>query len=163
MQSTQTPTARPSTTTVYVSASPTSSAVTSGTTGIAAFSCNSTVAGSTYTTSGTTFTEQCYTDYANGGPVWNSTTTSASTTENFTNIGQFTVYTFEDCMQQCAQWNDQIQQGSSTKQCVSVSYSANLTATVASLAGNCFIKPARGAPTTSGSLWASAYIAALSG
>jgi hypothetical protein len=151
------------TTTITVNPSATATAVTSGTTGIAAFTCNSTVADSDYTTSDTTFTEECYCDYVNGGAVWNSTTNSASKTETFSNIGQFTVYSFEDCMGQCARWNDQLQPGGDTKQCVSVSYCANLTDVVGSLAGNCFLKPARGVPYASGNmgLWASAYIADL--
>ncbi|KAF2716356.1 hypothetical protein K431DRAFT_19646 [Polychaeton citri CBS 116435] len=111
---------------------------TSGTTGIAAFACNSSSISSTYTTSDdTVFMEECYTDYASGSPTWNSTSSEIA------NLGRATVYSFRACMQACDDYNNNVDPEDT--QCMAVSYNANLTYAVQAYGGNCVFKNTRGA------------------
>ena len=131
-------------TTYSTPSSTTAGPVTTGATGIAAFDCNSTISSDTYTTpSGSTFREECYTNYAYY--VWNSTTNSSSTTTEIKVITITTVYSFESCMKACAQNND-ARSATDDQTCRAVTYYASLTATVAAgTAGNCWLKDAGGA------------------
>ena len=135
--------------------------MTSGTTGIAAFSCNST-ANSQYTSNVTSspvsFAEVCYTDFLTGKPTWNAT----SGIDIVSGVASpATVYTFEACMDECAEFNSKLT-GKATP-CLAVTYKANLTENVQDFGGNCFLKNARGAGYNGDtdvdySLVASAYI-----
>ena len=142
--------------TTTATSSATSSAVTSGTTGITAFSCNSTVASSTYTTpSGEAFQEDCFTDYPGGFKKYNATSDNDLTKD----IKAVLVYTFQDCMDNCADYNKQ--QGGTP--CQAITYNADLDIIYPSNGANCFLKDARGMrvnsnPTMNYTLMASAYL-----
>ena len=112
--------------------SATQSAVTSGTTGIADFTCTDNAGHQTYTTaSGAKFIEECYADYG-----------------NVDGISAYTVYTFQSCMNQCVIYNAHARPNETL--CGAVSYSANLTQVLgtqgeaSSYGGNCFLKAGRG-------------------
>ena len=135
--------------------------VTSGTTGIAAYSCNSTT-DSLYTSNATSnpvgFRETCYTEFLDGKPIWNATSQSDIVSEVTSPV---TVYTFQKCMDECAQHNANLDRDELA--CHAVTYAANLTWSVSRLGGNCFLKNARGAgyngdPSVDYSLMASAYM-----
>lgn len=67
-----------------------------------------------------------------------------------------TVYSFEDCMKACIQYNNQ---NSGQTQCQAITYQANLTAAVAGQGGNCFLKNTQGVDVTGeGTLEASAAL-----
>jgi hypothetical protein len=53
-----------------------------------------------------------------------------------------TVYTFEDCMQQCLDYND----SDPATKCTAVTYNSNLTSIIAvgQQGGNCFLKDRKG-------------------
>lgn len=126
---TGTPTSSPTTSSTTTSTS--SAPVTSGTTGLAANSCNFTQPKTYYTSDGTPFTEYCFTDWPQGR-------TAADGTGKVTDLKYTTVYTFEDCIQQCLDYNE-----SKTKtQCMAVTYNSNLTSIIAvgRQGGNCFLK-----------------------
>jgi hypothetical protein len=122
-----------------VSASSTSTLsapVTSGTTGVAANSCNFTLPKTYYAPSGTGFTQYCFTDWPNDSPA-------ADGRGNITDLSRAIVYTFEDCMQECLDYNERLAEGRT--RCTAVTYNANLTSIVAvgRQGGNCFLKDKR--------------------
>ena len=134
------------TTTVTRTSSPTaismtSSAVTSGTTGIAAFSCNATASDSTFTTSsGASFREECYTEYKPGGQVLNGSSASSGSAV-VDDIADFTTYSFQSCIEQCTAYN---QLPDTETPCRALSYFANLSEVLPQSSGNCFLKNGRG-------------------
>jgi hypothetical protein len=129
---TGTPTSSPTTSSTTTSTS--SAPVTSGTIGLAANSCNFTQPKTYYTSDGTPFTEYCFTDWPQGRA-------SADNTGKVVDLMYTTVYTFEDCIQRCLDYN-----GSKPKtQCMAVTYNSNLTSIIAvgRQGGNCFLKNKR--------------------
>ncbi|KXT16016.1 hypothetical protein AC579_9509 [Pseudocercospora musae] len=121
--------------TASATASATSSAVTSGSTGLAEFSCNSTE--TTESESGTQYVQECYTQFQVGHPSYYSINDSV-TMKNLG--GKITVYTFQDCLDKCDEWNS----GGNNPACRAVTYYANLTAPIQMWGGNCFLKNDRG-------------------
>ncbi len=123
------------------SASPSGSAspITSGTHGVAANSCTFKDP-KTYTSGdGTQFTEYCFTDWPNGQPSANGKT-------NVTDLKVLTSYTFESCMDACADYNDGLKGADADTPCRAITYNANLTLAieVTDHAGNCWLKNAKG-------------------
>ena len=107
--------------------------------------------------------EECFVDYSGGYPVWNTTTDTPSTSETVKDLRAYTVYSFQACMDQCAQWNQG--RGLRQKTCGAVTYTANLTQALSALVirGDCWLKDARGIQydgdqTINYDLVASAYI-----
>lgn len=131
-------TTAPPTPTKSTTASTTSSAfVTSGTTGLAANSCNFTTPKTYYAPDGTGFTEYCFTD-------WPNREAAADGVGNVTDLRAATVYTFEDCMQKCLDYNESFVSGAT--RCTAITYNSNLTSIIAvgRQGGNCFLKNKRG-------------------
>ena len=127
--------------------------VTSGTTGITAFSCNVTGQNTYETSDGTKFREECYTAYKGG-------TLNSDLNANISNAGHLTVYSFESCMDSCAEFNRRFMGSSS---CQAVSYNADLTFAIPRYGDNCWLKDMRGErywgePEENYGLVASAYI-----
>lgn len=115
-----------------------SAPVTSGTVGLADNSCTST-APRTYTADdGTHFTQFCFTDWPNGGAA-------ADGRGDVEDLDRLTLYTFEDCMEACIEFNEDLD-GDSGTECAAVSYNSNLTSIIAvgKQGGNCFLKNKRG-------------------
>ena len=116
--------------------------ITNGSSGIAAYSCNTTEPSDIYTApDGTQLREECHVVYREGTLSYNNNT---STIED---ISRHTAYTFEECMDYCASRNDDLKiSNSSEAKCGAVSYNANLTFAIDKWGANCFIKTGRGAP-----------------
>nr|POE96458.1 hypothetical protein CFP56_56508 [Quercus suber] len=143
------------------SPSATSSAVTSGYTGITALTCNDT---SSYSSPyAAMFTEECQKSYIAGQPSYTSDSTLL-----VANLFGLTLYTFEACMDECAKRNLQFTYSETYPlngtRCEAVSYYADLTASVGAWRGNCFLKNVRGVAANgngpvNASLTASAYLA----
>lgn len=57
-----------------------------------------------------------------------------------TDLTYTTVYTFEDCMQECLDYND----SKPKTRCTAVTYNSNLTSIVGGQGGNCFLKDRKG-------------------
>jgi hypothetical protein len=131
--------------------SPTASFVTSGTHGLAANSCNSTDPKNYFAPDGTEFTEYCFTDWPNGGAA-------ADGQSPVQDLDTVTVYTFEDCMQQCLDFNSGLS-GNDT-QCHAVTYNSNLTSIleVGQQGGDCFLKNKRGSSQGTGSLFSACAV-----
>lgn len=129
----------PTTTSTTTTTTPTSSAVTSGSTGLAQFSCNS-----TKTTlspgHGVPYIQECYTQYQTNHPSYYSTPSHNITMTNLG--GKITVYTFQDCLDKCDEWN--FSAGGGQPACRAVTYYANLTVPIQRYGGNCFLKNDRG-------------------
>lgn len=133
------------TSTTTTTTTPTSSAVTSGSTGLAQFSCNS-----TETTlspgHGVPYTQECYTQYQTNHPSYYSTPSHNITMTNLG--GKITVYTFQDCLDKCDEWNLSAGGGDGggggQPACRAVTYYANLTVPIQRYGGNCFLKNDRG-------------------
>lgn len=107
---------------------------TSGTTGIAANSCNFT-SPQTYKGPGnTSFIEHCFTDW----PETENTPDGGVVHD----LAEVVVYTFEACMDACVSYNSNLTGGSI--KCAAVTYNANLTLALARHAGNCYLKDAKG-------------------
>jgi hypothetical protein len=129
------PSAQSSTSTRTTSAS--AVFVTSGTHGLAANSCTFT-APRTYQASGdSSFTEYCFTDWPNG-------VDAADGSGPIKDLVRTTVYTFEDCMEECVKYNSNLP--SSGTKCGAVTYNSNLTSIieVGKQGGNCFLKNKKG-------------------
>ncbi|KAF7187640.1 hypothetical protein HII31_10979 [Pseudocercospora fuligena] len=122
-------------TTASSTESATSSAVTSGSTGLAEFSCNSTE--TTESESGTQYVQECYTQFQVGHPSYYSVNDNV-TMQNLG--GKITVYTFQDCLDKCDEWNSD----GNNPACRAVTYYASLTAPIQMWGGNCFLKNDRG-------------------
>ncbi|KAF3912413.1 hypothetical protein ABW20_dc0100016 [Dactylellina cionopaga] len=122
---------------------------TSGITGLAANSCNSS-GGQNYTIGGQTFIPFCKFDFTGGSPTYDNT---GPVIDVFRQIA----YTFEECMGFCVSFNKDI--NSNDGRCHAITYNANLTFSVSTQRGNCFLKNARGVSTTSESYVASAVLA----
>lgn len=124
---------------------PTSSAVTSGSTGLAQFSCNST---ETTLSPGHSvpYIQECYTQYQTNHPSYYSTPSHNITMTNLG--GKITVYTFQDCLDKCDEWNLSAGGGDGggggQPACRAVTYYANLTVPIQRYGGNCFLKNDRG-------------------
>lgn len=141
--------------------SPTSkvSPLTSGSNGIAVYSCNDSTPHDIYSTPHSTeFREECHIVYRTGTQSYNSSI-------NVSDISKLTVYSFESCMDHCAAWNaDMLKANSSGLMCGAVSYNANLTFAVNQWNANCFLKTTRAATPYTGtqnenySLVGSAYV-----
>lgn len=117
--------------------SATSSAVTSGTTGMADNSCDFDKP-KTYTLrDGVAFVQYCYTDWPRGA----DTEDGKGKVED---LERTIVYTFEDCMRYCADYNDDLGSGDDDTKCRAVTYNSNLTSIVTNQDGNCFLKNKRG-------------------
>lgn len=127
------------TTTSTTTTTPTSSAVTSGSTGLAQFSCNST---ETTLSPGHSvpYIQECYTQYQTNHPSYYSTPSHNITMTNLG--GKITVYTFQDCLDKCDEWN--FSAGGGQPACRAVTYYANLTVPIQRYGGNCFLKNDRG-------------------
>lgn len=67
-----------------------------------------------------------------------------------------TMYTFEDCMDACEKYNDDLVTG---RRCWAVTYNSNLTSVVESQGGNCFLKDGKGINSQGSAEVASAAIA----
>lgn len=117
--------------------SSTSSAVTSGATGLAQFSCE----GQQQVTSAedVNYTQQCFTQYQNGGDDFYDRSETVQNTG-----GTCTVYTFRDCIDTRDDYN--VNRVSGDLPCKAVTYYANLTVPVSMYGGNCFLKTGRGVP-----------------
>ena len=137
------------------SASPSSTSsapVTSGTVGLADNSCTSSTP-RTYTASdGSHFTQFCFTDWPNGE-------VAADGTGKVKDLLALTLYTFEDCMDACLEYNEDLDDQDTS--CSAVSYNSNLTSIVAvgKQGGNCFLKNKRGKDHTGSAESACAAIA----
>jgi cytoskeletal protein RodZ len=118
--------------------------VTSGTHGIAANSCNST-SPKQYNIDSTEFTAYCFSDWPNGAEAADGSSTVKD-------LDALTVYTFEDCMQECLDYNQGLS-GNAT-QCKAITYNANLTSIleVGQQGGDCFLKNTNGATDGTGSV-----------
>lgn len=126
-----------STSTSSSSSSSTSSApVTSGTTGLADNSCTSNSPSTYYSSNGNlAFTKYCATDWPKGIEAFDG---DGNVSDLFYDI----VYTFEDCMDLCLDYNDALSDGDTL--CNAVTYNSNLTRSVAGQGANCFLKDKRG-------------------
>ncbi|KAM3424016.1 hypothetical protein BST61_g11431 [Cercospora zeina] len=111
--------------------------VTSGNTGITAFSCDSSeVYASPF---GSSFAQECYVSYKTNQTAYDN---SSIIVKNFAGL---TVYNFETCMDECVKRNRQLDIGNMLgERCTAVSFYANLTYSIPAWAGNCFIKNAKG-------------------
>ena len=116
----------------------------------AAFSCNDSLIDQAYlytTPSGVRFHQDCYVDYPGGQDRVDGQGTVKD-------LGQITVYSFEECMDNCAAEPD----------CGALTFNANLTLALQTFGGDCFLKNARGFGTNDDStgndypLLGSAYI-----
>ncbi|GIZ41389.1 hypothetical protein CKM354_000469500 [Cercospora kikuchii] len=133
--------------------------VTSGNTGITAFSCDSSeVYASPF---GSSFAQECYVSYKTNQTAYDN---SSIIVKNFAGL---TVYNFETCMDECVKRNRQLDIGNMLgDRCTAVSFYANLTYSIPAWAGNCFIKNAKGIgrnwdQNSNASLTASAYLVQL--
>ncbi|SPO04641.1 uncharacterized protein DNG_07326 [Cephalotrichum gorgonifer] len=118
--------------------STTSSApVTSGTVGMSANSCTFTSPKTYDSENGTPFVQFCFTDWPNGGDADDGS-------GEVTDLQRLTRYTFEDCMESCADYNSAISLGA--PKCMAVTYNSNLTRIIAEgrQGGNCFLKDKKG-------------------
>lgn len=111
--------------------------VTSGTHGMAANSCTFTAPKTYQASGGSTFTQYCFTDWPNG-------VDAADGSGPIKDLRRYTVYTFEDCMEQCLKYNKNLP--SSGTKCAAVTYNSNLTSIieVGKQGGNCFLKNKKG-------------------
>lgn len=127
--------------------------ITSGTHGLAANSCNTTTPRTGHV-SGTTFTEFCYVDWPNGTASWNGDA------RKVVDLDRTVVYSFEDCMAACVDYNDQ--KPPPKTRCWAVTYVSNLTdiIEVRGSVGNCFLKDRRGVDSQGSAESASAAIVA---
>lgn len=132
--------------------STTSAPVTSGTVGLAANSCNFTTPRTHTTNDGTHFTQFCFTDWPNGGSAHDGQ-------GKVDDLRRLTKYTFEDCMDACISYNDDV--GDDGTSCMAVAYNSNLTSIIAvgKQGGNCFLKNKRGEDHTGSAESACAAIA----
>lgn len=132
--------------------STTSAPVTSGTVGIAANSCNFTTPRTHTTDDGTHFTQFCFTDWPGGGSAHDGR-------GKVEDLRRLTKYTFEDCMDACISYNDDLEDGGTA--CMAVAYNSNLTSVIAvgKQGGNCFLKNKRGEDHTGSAESACAAIA----
>lgn len=111
--------------------------VTSGTHGLASNSCNFTVPRTYHGSGDSTFTEYCFIDWPNGAEA-------ADGSGPLLDLARSTVYTFEDCMEQCVKFNNKSL--STGFKCTAVTYNSNLTSSieVGKQGGNCFLKNKKG-------------------
>lgn len=121
-----------------------SSPVTSGPTGLAAFDC--TPLGTTRSDEGVNYTQQCFTQYQAGGDDFYD---PDQTVENVG--GSYLAYSFDECINTCDGYN--LNRTTGMLPCEAVTYYANLTAPVDLFSGNCFLKTGRGVAYT-GDSWA---------
>jgi hypothetical protein len=154
-ESTKPPTTtKPSTsTTTKDLPSPTTSYVTSGTSGLAANSCNSTDPKNYFAPDGTQFTEYCFTDWPDGAAA-------ADGQGKVQDLDAVTVYTFEDCIQNCLDYNQGL--AANETQCRAVTYNSNLTSIieVGQQGGDCFLKNKNGASHGTGSIFSACAVMA---
>lgn len=129
----------PSTATSTQASTSSSAPVTSGTTGVADNSCTHSVPTTYYSNANPqiTFTTYCFTDWPNRDAAADGNGTVAD-------LRFATLYTFEDCMDECVRYNEDLTAGES--RCAGVTYNSNLTSIVAigQQGGNCFLKNATG-------------------
>lgn len=131
----QTSTIPTTSTPTTATATPSYSAVTSGTTGIAEFSCNSTK--TTESSDGTPYVQECYTQYQTNHASYYSEDGNVT----ITNLGgKITVYTFQDCLDKC----DERNAAGEDPPCRAVTYYANISAPIKMWGGTCFLKNDRG-------------------
>ena len=103
------------------------------------------------------FQQECGVAYISGAPTWNATNSDPAVSER---VGIATVYSFQECMDQCAFYN--IWNVTSPVTCQAVTYEANLTYNIATYGGNCFLRNVRAVdysqdPNQNYSTTASAY------
>lgn len=126
-------------TTSSVSSSTSSAPVTSGTTGIADNSCTYPVPKTYYSSadSAVSFTTFCFTD-------WPNKEAAADGNGTISDIYYTIVYKFEDCMDECVNYNKDLTEGQT--KCAAITYNNNLTSIVAvgQQGGNCFLKNKKG-------------------
>ncbi|KAK4250203.1 hypothetical protein C7999DRAFT_38716 [Corynascus novoguineensis] len=133
------------------SPSSTSSApVTSGTVGLAANSCTFSTPRTFTASDGTAFTQFCFTDWPNNGEAEDGSEVS--------DLRRLTLYTFEDCMEACVSFNNNIEADETP--CKAVTYNSNLTSIIAvgKQGGNCFLKDKKGVNVLAIAESASAYV-----
>lgn len=123
------------------SSSPSSSAspITSGTHGVADNSCTFKQPKTYNSGDGTQFTQFCFTDWPKNQPSANGKT-------NVTDLKALITYTFEACMDACAEYNDDLENKDSDTPCRAVTYNANLTQAIEETDhdGNCWLKNTKG-------------------
>lgn len=109
---------------------------TSGTHGMAANSCNFTQPKVVPAQDESLFSLYCFTNWPPGGDG----------DDKVSDIGFATVYTFEDCIQKCVDFNIKNKNGKTGKKCAALTYGANLTDAleVKHLGANCWLKDKRG-------------------
>lgn len=137
-----------------------SSPVTTGNTGITAYTCSPS---STYASPfGTSFAQECNVSYKTNQTAYDN---SSVIVKNFAGL---TVYNLETCLDECAKRNQQLRIGNMLgDECLAVSFYANLTYSIPAWAGNCFLKNAKGIgrnwdENSNASLTASGYMVSLS-
>lgn len=115
----------------------TTAAVTSGTHGLAANSCTFTSPRTFQADGDKKFTQYCFTDWPRG-------VEAADGSGPVKDLQRSTVYTFEDCMNECVTYNKNLP--SSKTKCAAVTYNSNLTSIieVGQQGGNCFLKDKKG-------------------
>ncbi|KAJ2902884.1 hypothetical protein MKZ38_010695 [Zalerion maritima] len=116
------------------STSTSSAPVTSGTTGIADNSCDSSSPETYFATRDEVFTAYCAIDWPNGIELFDDS--SATVSDIYSDI----VYTFEACMDLCVDYNV----GRDDALCNAVTYASNLTSSIAGQGANCWLKDGRG-------------------
>lgn len=149
------PTAEDPTSPSSTSPSSTSSApVTSGTVGLADNSCTFSTPRTYTSSSGTHFTQFCFTDWPSGGAA-------ADGRGEVEDLRRLTLYTFEDCMDACVSYNEDLEEEEDATECLAVTYNSNLTSILAvgKQGGNCFLKNKRGEDHTGSAESACAAIA----
>ncbi|PHH88575.1 hypothetical protein CDD83_7356 [Cordyceps sp. RAO-2017] len=111
--------------------------VTSGTSGVAANSCNFRSPRMYTASKGHDFIQYCFTD-------WPAGSVAAYGRGTVADLGLRTSYTFESCIEECVKYNKEL--GGRINMCEGVSYIANLTSSieVRKLGGNCFLKDKKG-------------------
>ncbi|PKS07287.1 hypothetical protein jhhlp_005889 [Lomentospora prolificans] len=139
----------PSATATTTSAEP---FVTSGTTGLAANSCTFQNPKTFTASDGTHFTQYCFTD-------WPRNSEASDSKGTVSDVARTIVYTFEDCMEECIKYNEDLADGAT--KCMAVTYNSNLTSIVqiGKQGGNCFLKNKKGVNLPGSAESASAAIA----
>lgn len=79
----------------------------------------------------------CFTDWPNGGDSFDGSS-------KVKDITYTTVYTFEDCIEYCVKYNEDLT--SDDTKCAAVTYNSNLTS-VMEQGGDCFLKDVQGKST----------------
>ena len=106
--------------------------VTSGSTGMADNSCVEDKPTTYHAPSGDQFRKYCFRDWPNGSEAMEGE-------GKVVDLSYMTVYTFEECMDACLEYND-LPEGAGEKKCAAVTYNSNLTSIVDEQGGNCFLK-----------------------